>query len=176
METAHKKRQGFTLIELMIALAVLAILLSIGVANYTGMFARQELTQTTERVYHFLRLAETEAISQNKKIYVHFCQKEGTQEWRMGMTDLDACDCFSLNSCSLSGNDKTEKLTNGKMVLVENAFSGDKQASYKPMRFSVNTGNVTLSDLDGNKLKVIQGVHRLRICSPDKAQLGYKKC
>ena len=92
------------------------------------------------------------------------------------MTDLAACDCFTANSCLLNGIDNVAKLTDGKLVLVNNAFSGDKQASYKPMRFGANTGNVTLSDLDGNQLRVIQSSIRLRICSPEKAQLGYKQC
>jgi type IV fimbrial biogenesis protein FimT len=175
MKRTYKKGQGFTLIELMIALIVLAILLSIGVTNYTGLFARQELTQSVERLYHFLRLAETQAVMQNKQIYVHFCQYQDTQQWKMGMTDLTTCDCFSTSSCLLNGNNNVEKLSDGKMVFSDINFTGE-QASYKPMRFGVNTGNVTLSDLNGNQLKVIQGSNRLRICSPDKAQLGYKKC
>ncbi|MEH6452631.1 MAG: GspH/FimT family protein [Psychromonas sp.] len=175
MTAAYKKALGFTLVELLITLLVLSVLLSIGVTNYTGLFSQQVLTQTAERVYHFLRLAETEAISRNKIIYVHFCQSQDTQQWKMAMTDLTACDCFSSSSCLLSGNDRVEELSDGKTLFADINFAGE-QASYKPMRFHVNIGNVTLTDISGNQLKVIQGVYRLRICSPNKAQLGYKKC
>ncbi|MFT7054365.1 MAG: type IV fimbrial biogenesis protein FimT, partial [Psychromonas sp.] len=40
----------------------------------------------------------------------------------------------------------------------------------------VNAGSVTLHDNNGNKLQVIQSSMRLRLCSPDTAQLGYEQC
>lgn len=178
MQIKHKNHGGFTLIELLIGATVLLILVSMSVCNYGSIFSQRALIQKAEYLYHFLRLAKTQAIQDNKKIYVHFCQYESTDIWKMAMTDSDSCDCFKVNSCLLNGNNNVVQLTDGKKLLASQSditFSG-KKVSYKAMRFGINAGSVTLRDNNGNKLKVIQSSMRLRLCSPDKAQLGYKKC
>jgi len=178
MEIKHNNHSGFTLIELLVSLTVLMVLVSVSVSNYGPVFAQRALIQKTEHLYHFLRLAKTQSIQDNKQIYVHFCQFENTEIWRMAMTDSDSCDCFVANSCLLNGNNKVEQLTDGKQLSASPSditFSAQK-VSYKPMRFGINAGSVTLHNNSGNKLKVIQSSMRLRLCSPDEAQLGYEQC
>ncbi|MFT6926488.1 MAG: type IV fimbrial biogenesis protein FimT [Psychromonas sp.] len=175
MEIKHNNHRGFTLIELLVALTVMMILVSVSVSNYGSIFAQRALIQKTEQLYYFLRLAKTQAIQDNKQIYVHFCQQGSTDIWKMIMTDSDSCDCTAINSCLLNGNNKVEQLSDGKKLFAAINFSS-QQASYKPMRFHVSTGNVTLSNNNGDQLKVIQSSMRLRLCSPDKAQLGYEQC
>lgn len=178
MKIFHCKKTGFTLIELLASLAVLAILISIGVGAYSGIFSRHELLHRTERLYHFLSLAKSQSIKDNEKVFVHFCQLGESGTWKMAMTHSDSCDCFVANSCLLNGLEVIEDLADGKKIFISASdvtFSGD-QASFSPMRFSVNAGSVTLTDVNGSKLKVIQSTMRLKICSPDQDQLGYKKC
>ncbi|MCG6200384.1 GspH/FimT family pseudopilin [Psychromonas antarctica] len=178
MKIDHRKRAGFTLIELLVTLVVLGILISIGINNYSRLFSQQKLVQKTEHLYHFLRLAKSQSIKYNKKIYVHFCQLGNSGKWKMGMTDQASCDCFTPASCLLNGLEVVNELSDGQAVLIapsDITFSSN-QASYSPMRFSVNAGSVTLADDAGYKLKVIQSTMRLRVCSPEQAQLGYKKC
>ena len=174
----HRNITGVTLIELIVTLVVLGILISIGVNSYSGVFSQQELIQRTERLYHFLRLAKSQSIKHNKKVYVHFCQLNGTGMWKMAMAEGASCDCFSAYSCHVNGLEMVEDLADGKTIFtspLDVTFNGE-QASFSPMRFSVNPGSVTLTDINGAKLKVIQSTMRLRICSPDQEQLGYKKC
>ena len=178
MAINQSRNSGFTLIELLVSITVVFILVAISVSNYSAVFAERALIQKTEHLYHFLRLAKTQAIQENQQIYVHFCQGDNTDIWKMAMADTSACDCFTDNACLVNGLNKVAQLTDGKKLFASKAditFSG-QQASYKPMRFGVNTGSITLNDGNGNKLKVIQGSMRLRICSPDKAQLGYRRC
>jgi len=178
MEIKDNNDSGFTLIELLVSLAVLMILVSVSLSNYGPVFAQRALTQKTELLYHFLRLAKTQAIQDNTQIYVHFCQFESSDIWKMAMTDSDSCDCSVANSCLLKGSHKVEQLSDGKKLLLSPSditFSGQK-VSYKPMRFGINAGSLTLHDNSGNKLKVIQSSMRLRLCSPDEALLGYEQC
>ena len=176
LKKRHCKRSGFTIIELLVTLAVLGILISIGVNAYSGIFSQPALVQKSEHLYHFLRLAKSQSIKHNKKVYVHFCQLGNSGTWKMAMTELSACDCFVANSCLLDGLEVVEELTDGKVLSASNVTFSGNRASYSPMRFSVETGGVTLSDTNGYKLRLIQGVVRLRVCSPDQEQLGYKKC
>ena len=173
MEIKKNNYHGFTLIELLACLMVIMILVAVGIRNYGALFVQQTLIQKTEHLYYFLRLARTQAIKDNKQIYVHFCQDTNPDSWKMAMSESSAA-----NSCLLSGNNKVEQLTDGQKLFTSKSditFS-NQQASYKPMRFGINSGSVTLHDNRGNKLKVFQSSMRLRICSPDSAQLGYEQC
>ena len=173
-----KKQNAFTLIELLISLAVLMILIFIASQDYSRFFSRQALQASGENLYQFLGLAKSQSIKFNKKVYVHFCQKANTQAWDMAISEDTSCDCFVENSCVLNGQQQISSLNDGKLVFTSSSditFSG-LQASYNPMRFSVNSGSITLTDNDGYKLSVIQSAMRLRICTPDGDLLGYKQC
>jgi len=173
-----QKQSAFTIIELLITLTVLMILISVATPAYNYLFSQQALVASGERLYQFLRLASVESKKQNKKIYVHFCQRGTTQEWAMALSENSSCNCFIENSCLVNGLQQRTTLSDGNLVSTfadDITFSG-LQASYNPMRFTVNAGSITLTDGSGYKLKVIQSSMRLRICTPDSDQLGYKQC
>ena len=169
---------GLTLIELIISLAILSILMTIGIASYNGVFSQQALINRAEHIYHFLRLANTQAVKFNHKVYVKFCQLNTTDSWKMAMSAQSGCDCFTLNSCQLDGLEVIEDVADGRALFTSatDITFTNEQASYSPMRFGINTGSITISGVNGLKLKVIQSTMRLRICSPEQDQLGYKKC
>ena len=173
-----KKQQAFTLIELLISLAVLMILIAVANQSYHQLFSQQALVANADRVYQFLGLAKSQSIKYNKKVFVHFCQQGATQEWRMAQSENSSCDCFVPSSCLVNGIQYNENLSDGKLVFTSESditFTG-LQASYSSMRFSVNAGSITLRDDSGNKLTVIQSVMRLRVCAPDGDLFGYKQC
>lgn len=172
------KKGGFTLVELLATLIVLGILISVGVNAYSGITSQHALVQKSEHLFQFLRLAKSQSIKQNKKIYVHFCPLHESGAWKMAMSQQASCDCTVGGVCFSNEAQHVESLADGKILFTSASditFSGDR-VSYSPMRFSVNAGSVTLTDATGYKLKVIQSTMRLRICSPTQAQLGYKKC
>lgn len=177
MKVSNYALKGVTLIELLVSLAVLGILISIGIASYNRLFAQQNLIQKTEKLYHFLRLANSQAILKNKIIYSHFCPVN-TGAWQVMMSDNNACDCLDMNKCLLDGVRVSENISDGHsiFILANDITFSSQQASYGPMRFDVNTGSVKFSDNSGAQLKVIQSTMRLKICSPEKAMLGYKPC
>lgn len=168
--------KGFTLIELIISLVILAVIVAIANASYRGILANQALAHRAEQIYYTLQLARTEAVKRNKKIYVHFCQQQ--QIWKMGISDLSSCDCFVANSCNLDGIEKVQAITDGDVLFINNGditFTS-LQASYNTLRFSVNSGTITLSNNQQKSLAVVQSAMRLRICAPGESQLGYSKC
>lgn len=172
------KQSAFTLIELLVTVALVAILISVAFADYSHVFAKQALQKKTEHLYHFLRLAKSQSVKYNKKVYVHFCAQGITGKWAMAISEFSSCDCFTANSCLLNGLEQVDTLSDGQIIFISASditFVG-KKITYSPMRFSVNAGSVVLNDHYGHKLKVIQSSMRLRICSPDIKQLGYDKC
>lgn len=178
MEKYHCKIIGFTLIELLVTLVVLGILMAIGTSSYSSLLSQQTLLHKTERLYHFLRLAKSQSIKDNKQIYVRFCPLDNSGAWKVAMTYHSLCDCLDSASCLLNGVEVSENLSDGKTlsIIAADLNFADMQASYSPMRFSVISGSVTFTDTNGDKLKVKQGSMRLSICSPTQNILGYKKC
>jgi type IV fimbrial biogenesis protein FimT len=63
-----KKMHGFTLIELMIALILLVILITIAAPNFARVIERNRITSSLENLYHDLMLARSEAIKRNSRV------------------------------------------------------------------------------------------------------------
>lgn len=57
--------EGFTLLELMITVAVLAILLGIGIPSFNSVIASSQLTSQTNRIVAALNAARMEAVKRN---------------------------------------------------------------------------------------------------------------
>jgi type IV fimbrial biogenesis protein FimT len=64
------KNKGFTLIELMITVAIMSILLSVGLPSFQSIIASSRLTAATNGMVSALQLARFEAIKQHKLVYV----------------------------------------------------------------------------------------------------------
>ncbi|MFN4104343.1 MAG: GspH/FimT family pseudopilin [Tepidimonas sp.] len=67
---------GFTLIEMMVTVAVLAIILAIGVPNLQGFIASSRLRSATQDLYGALQTARAEAIRRNTRVTV--CKADAT--------------------------------------------------------------------------------------------------
>lgn len=61
-------QRGFTLLEIMIVVAIIGISTAVAVPNFTMMYARHELYQTTTSLYNRLVFARSAAISRNAMI------------------------------------------------------------------------------------------------------------
>lgn len=89
--------KGLTLIELLVAVAVLAILLAIGVPAYNMLFESDRLKGGSTALYFMLNLSKTESIKRNSDIYLKITTG---QNWCVGSNESDAiCDCNSKGSC-----------------------------------------------------------------------------
>lgn len=65
-----KKNAGFTLVELMITLAVLAILLSVAVPSMQGLIKQNRLTTTTNELVATVAYARSEAVLRGASVVV----------------------------------------------------------------------------------------------------------
>lgn len=63
-----RSNSGFTVIELLVALAVAAILLALAAPAFTGMFASYRLTSSTNDLINAIGLARSEAIKRNRSV------------------------------------------------------------------------------------------------------------
>lgn len=80
-----KHQTGFTIIELMMAITLMAVILAMAAPSFSGMIADTRLTTTTNSFISAVTLAKSEAIS--RKVTVHLSAQPGgnaANEWGTG--------------------------------------------------------------------------------------------
>ena len=68
----HNKQSGFTLIEMMIVIAILGIFAGIAIPNYLSYMPKHRLNGAARQVMGDLMLARMQAVSQNNEFMVFF--------------------------------------------------------------------------------------------------------
>lgn len=143
--TTAKKNQGVTLIELMIAIAVVAILAVIALPSFERTLERRRLVGAAENLFGALQYARSEAIKQNRLIAIDV--DDGTT-WCYGIDyddgDADAtdgddgagCDCNTPATCTING---VQKVTSSGEYLGITLDSSVTSVSFDPMRGTVGT-------------------------------------
>lgn len=64
------KNKGFTLIELMITVAIMSIMLTIGLPSFQSIIASSRLTSSANAMVSALQLARSEALKQHKTVII----------------------------------------------------------------------------------------------------------
>jgi len=86
--TSYKRVRGFTLFELMIALAVAGVILTVGVPNFTSFLANNRAVSDTNDLVTSLNLGRSEAIRRGST--VSLCSStdgatcSGSNDWSTG--------------------------------------------------------------------------------------------
>lgn len=85
-----KRMRGFTLIELMVTVAVLAIVVSIAIPSFNGILLNNRISTATDELRTAVQLTRSEAVKRKKTIvlcraHTDFskCADSGT-DWRVG--------------------------------------------------------------------------------------------
>lgn len=83
------RARGFTLIELMVALAVLAIVVGIGVPSYQDYVANQRVKTASQSLFMSLLLARSEAIKRNQTVTVSASDGDWEKGWVVSASGQD---------------------------------------------------------------------------------------
>lgn len=88
---AHGRANGFTLIELMIALGLSALLLTLAVPSISTFLRNTEVRSTSESIVNGLRTARSEAVRRNADVSFTFTSA-GSPSWTVkeGATQIQA--------------------------------------------------------------------------------------
>lgn len=86
-----KQSRGFSLVELMITVAILGIVLAIAVPSMSDFLDQRKVINAGEAVYSELQYARSEAIARSQNVFVSF-STNGTATWSVGVSTTSNCD------------------------------------------------------------------------------------
>ncbi|OOY99377.1 GspH/FimT family pseudopilin [Solemya velum gill symbiont] len=155
------KFKGFTLIELMIVMVVLAVILILAVPAFQEIIERRQLQRAGENIYSAIMFTKSEAVKQATNVSITFTQGAGGVGWCYGIDDdtSTTCNCISAAAnCTLYTAVKT--FSNGvsggaepfKNVDLDSNVSLTFTADYG--KATVNTATVSLESENGDELNV----------------------
>lgn len=157
----RRQPRGLTLIELMIGLAICAVLMSLAVPSFAAYLQRQRLKAAAQGLELDLREARFEAAQRGSSLFLKYSPGA---DWCYAITTHNACDCRVQQPCRL----KTVRASDRRGVqLAEFQDAGFDPASGKGdvtgtvailrapggERVRVNlapTGRASVCMLDGN--------------------------
>lgn len=186
--TTYRTHTGFTLIEMIATVAVLAVLVTVGIPSFEETIDKRRLTGAAEQLQTDLQYARSEAIKRNGNVFVSFIASGSN--WCYGISTATACTCTTAGSCRV---DLVEKVVNQdgfrniKMGL--SSITGNN-LNFEPRRGLVRMNNnaadmvegtVEFESSFGNEREtriLVNRMGRLRLCSPSGSHnvVGYQAC
>lgn len=166
---------GFTLTELMIVLAIIAILAAMVAPSFDDFIRKNRVKGAAEDVYGMLLQAKSEAIVRDTDIFVNV---ENGANWCVGYDTVANCVCSGSISCivPVAGQDVTQVISGTDYRDVTMSAGSDITFSL-PRGFPNPTSTLTLSS--GNwALNIVTSLRgRIRVCNPNSnAMTGYESC
>jgi len=183
-------RNGFTLIELMVVLAVVAIITSFALPSYRTLLAKRQVTSGAEQLGAFLSAAQMESVKRHENISVSYTRTD-SDTWCVGLVSgTTACNCMVTDpaangACVIDGQLRVFSDANLNNPDIMNFMLGDGAFVYDPARgLMLNPPDPVelklLSEGGSYSLNVqVSATGRLKICNDSSATLdvpGYKTC
>lgn len=175
---------GFTVLELLTVVAIMAILAVVGFPSFQGMIERKRLEGAAESAAEFLRYARSESLRRNLDLVV----TGDSSQWCIGIDTAQDCDCTITNpgtsgACALpvreGGADvPVLQVLDGREftdISVSSMFAGDS-IEFKATRGTAENDGMTLASPNYSLRVIISLLGRVRICAPNDDMPGYPLC
>lgn len=166
MMTIQHKNTGFTMIEMMVAVAIIAILVSAALPGFTQFVANTQIRTTTESIRNGLQLARAEAVKRNA--LTQFTLANDTS-WTLGCVTPVAVTCPAVI--------QSKPAKEGSANSVQLVLAGANTIAFTSLgTVTPAAGQLTQVDVDSNKinaadsrnLRIMIGVGgNIRMCDPN---------
>jgi type IV fimbrial biogenesis protein FimT len=169
--------RGFTMVELMVVVALVAIILALAAPSFTGTLARKRMEGVASELATDIQYARSEAAHRNAAVGVVFGSNCYTV-YVVGTTDATACAALGTGGTSL----KNVQVGGGSTLTFAPTTSGAFIA-FDPIRGMATdagagttdlSGSVTVTNSAGNwQIRaLVTRVGRAKLCSPNNTVTG----
>jgi prepilin-type N-terminal cleavage/methylation domain-containing protein len=111
------RHRGFSLVEVMMSLVLVAIGLALALPSYRDMVEKRQVTNGAEQLASFINTAQGVAQKTNRKVTISY-SRTGDDEWCLGMAEDDTiCNCKVAPEACLIGSQR---------FVIDNSYAGDK--------------------------------------------------
>lgn len=160
-----KSQKGFSLIELMVVVIVLAIATSIAIPSFRNFIANTQIRTTTESIRNGLQVARTEAVKRNA--IVRFTLNSD-KSWSVGCPTVTTnCPATIQEKPSKEGSSATTTLTLTGTNNISFTSLGTITAAVGQLS-EVNVDSSAIPAAASTDLKILIGVGgSVRVCDPN---------
>jgi type IV fimbrial biogenesis protein FimT len=157
--------RGLTLLETMVALAIVAVLTTLALPSFGSMMSRHRLKATAEQMA--TDLAELRMLAAQRGQPLHLQLSAGPQ-WCYALAVSSGCDCRVPQGCQL----KTVRAKDHPGVTLLDG----QDLRIEPLPGSAG-GTAVLQNSEGARLRVgLSPLGRPKVCAPGAAVPGYAAC
>jgi|GEM_PF-4874950 len=166
---------GITLIELLMALVVMFLLLTIALPSFLESFNRQKVTGIGDNLNSLLLFAKAESATQGQRVWLRL-QVDNTNptQWRVALTEQASCDFTSDSPCLI---DDIKREFNSEQYPGVSMITNMTSISVDPLRGRGTAGSTTfsISNSDVQFRRTQFGSHK--ICTSFQSMLSrYPLC
>ncbi|MDP2099502.1 MAG: GspH/FimT family pseudopilin [Methylobacter sp.] len=157
------KNTGFTLIETMIVVAIIAILAAMAAPSFNSMLEKQRIVGVAETVLADLRWARAESIKRNRPVRVTFTTGSNwnyTIDTNPALAASDGVLPKTVNGSDFASTSLTTDFTGG-------------MTTFEAVRGTANKGIATITTTNFNAGVEVSTLGRVRICG---SMGGYEAC
>lgn len=161
---------GFTIIELLIALTLVAILVAVAIPSYQSLRQEQMVKAATQAVYMDMMLLKSEAIKRNKPITFKIFNA-GQPDWCYRIAIDTTCDSCADTCSSIEGRKGVDADEFGNVILDSNfGKSGtaialefnNRRGVFKSLYGGFGNGSICLKNGNTEYAVIIAPVGRIK--------------
>lgn len=182
---SNHRSLGFTLIELMVTLSLLAILTAVATPSFVSFQRNSELTSITNTLIASLNAARSEAMKRNMNAMVVTANndKDWSQGWYV-FVDADRDGAYSASDITvmsqpalpsyitISGTNSV--ISNPSYIQYDGSgFSKPKSGDFANSTFKLARNDTKNTDYNQSRFIIISVTGRIRVCTPKSASDPY---